>query len=186
VRRAKRAQGRRARRLFPDKEGRRALPERVRSSGALTNRFRVRARSSCKVGHQSERRRPGLRRAAALNKQLQGVPWRGGGRGVFHRKVRRVVSSEGERGALAQAPSCDRGRQRSRRHGLAPSAEGRRGSAANAGSARASPACCAGRSRAEAATAKNCGIGKRSRQRELLDPPSETGSERGCHVAPRA
>jgi len=47
-------------------------------------------------------------------------------------------------------------------------------------------ACCARRLRAEAVTAKNCGIGKRSRQRELFDPPSEAGYERRCRVAPQA
>lgn len=38
----------------------------------------------------------------------------------------------------------------------------------------------------EAATAKNRGIRRWKRQRELCDPPAESGSERRCHVASQA
>jgi len=52
--------------------------------------------------------------------------------------------------------------------------------------AQASIPCWARQARTEAVTAKNCGIGKRNRRRELLDPLSETGDKRRCRVAPQA
>jgi len=113
---------------------------------------------------------------------------------VLCRKVRRAVS--GERGGLELQRKRRRATEGVRGHvvyGLALSADGRRGSAANAMRRESAfkerkhlQACCAGRSRAEAVTAKNCGIGKRSRERELFDPPSEAGYERRCRVAPQA
>ena len=118
ARRAKRAQGRSTQQLFPDKEGRRAGIKRVRSSDACTNNTCVTS-SAKPQGLASIRRKASWAGCmAALNKPLCCVPWRGGGPWGSHRKVRRAGIGEGGRnGAPAQAPSCDRGRQRSRRHG---------------------------------------------------------------------
>jgi len=99
----------------------------------------------------------------------------------------RGVRVNAEVGAPAQAPSCDRGRQRSRRPRVRLSQPmGAEGQQPMLCGARAPSSMLRRTMRAEAVTAKNCGIGKRSRQRELPDPPSEAGYERRCRIAPQA